>query len=74
MIDEGDIPSIQCNMSVSVVKSMRKVDGLNLIFIDFHVPVLTSRLNSTEISLHLSKNMTLFAVCPIYACVISKET
>jgi hypothetical protein len=35
MIDEGDIPSIQCKMSLRGLKSMRKVDGLNLLFIDF---------------------------------------
>jgi hypothetical protein len=35
---------------------MRKVDGLSLIFIDFYVPALTPRLNSTETSLQLSEN------------------
>jgi hypothetical protein len=51
-------------------KAMRKVDGLSLIFIDFYVPALIPRLNSTETSLHLSENITLFAVCLIYTCVI----
>jgi hypothetical protein len=27
MIDKGDIPSIQCKMSLGGPKSMRKVDG-----------------------------------------------
>jgi hypothetical protein len=35
---------------------------------------LTPRLNSTETSLQLSENTTLFAVCRIYTGVISKET
>jgi hypothetical protein len=39
---------------------MRKVDCLSLIFIDFYVPALTPRLNSTEPSLQLSENITLF--------------
>jgi hypothetical protein len=51
-----------------------KVDGLNLIFIDFYVSALKLRLNSTETSLQLSENVKLFAVCRIYAGVISKET
>jgi hypothetical protein len=68
MIDKGDSPSIQCNMSLGPPTSMRKVDGLCLIFIDFYVPALTPRLNSTETSLQLS------AVCRIYTGVISKET
>jgi hypothetical protein len=55
MINEGDIPSIQCKMRLRGPKSMRKVDGLNLIFIDFYIPALTPRLNSTETSLQLSK-------------------
>jgi hypothetical protein len=72
MIGEGDIPSIQCKMSLMGPKSMRKVDGLSLIFIDFYV---SPRLNSTETSLQLSENITLFAVCRIYLYtgVISKE-
>jgi hypothetical protein len=40
---------------------MKKVDVLSLIFIDFHVPALTPRLNSTESSLQLSESVTLFA-------------
>jgi hypothetical protein len=63
MIDEGDISSIICKMSLRGPKFMRKVDGLILIFIDFYVPVLTPRLNSTETSLQLSENITLFAIC-----------
>jgi hypothetical protein len=74
MIDEGDIPSIQCKMSLWGPKSMRKADGLSIIYIDFYVPALTSHLNSTETSLQLSENITLSAVCHIYTGVISKET
>jgi hypothetical protein len=50
MIDKGNIPSIQCKMSPRGPKSMKKVDGLSL-FIDFDVPVLTPRLNSTVIQI-----------------------
>jgi hypothetical protein len=37
MIEEGDIPSIQCKMRLREPKSMRKADGLSLIFIDIYV-------------------------------------
>jgi hypothetical protein len=74
MIDKGDIPSIQCKMSLGGPTSMRKVDGLSLIFIDIYVPAHTSRLNSTETSLQHSENITLFLVCRIYTGVNSKET
>jgi hypothetical protein len=54
---------------------MRKVDGLSLIFIDFYVPALTPRVNSTETSLQLSENINLFAVRRIRVQVSSaKET
>jgi hypothetical protein len=52
---------------------MRIADGLSLIFIDFHVPALTPRPNSTETSLQLSENKTLFAVCRIHTGVISTQ-
>jgi hypothetical protein len=74
MIDKGDIPSIQCKMSLRGLKSMRKVDGLSLISIDFYVPALTPCLNSTETLLQLSENTTLFAVCHIYTGITGKET
>jgi hypothetical protein len=73
MIDKGDVPSIQCKMSLGGPKSMRKGHGLSLIFIDFYVPALTPRLNITETSLQLSGNITLFAACRIYTGVVSKE-
>jgi hypothetical protein len=69
MIDKGDIPSTQCKMSLMGPKSMRKVDDLCLIFIEFYVPGLTRRLNSTENSLQLSDYITLLAVDHIYADV-----
>jgi hypothetical protein len=49
MTDAGDIPSIQCKMSLTGPKSTRKVDGLNLIFTDFYVPALTFASNSPSI-------------------------
>jgi hypothetical protein len=60
-------------MSLRGPKSMRKVDGLSLIFTDFYVPAPTPCLNSTKTSLQLSENITLFAVCRIYTGVIGKE-
>jgi hypothetical protein len=54
MIDKGNIPFIQRKMNHRWCKSMRKVDGLNLIFIHFYVPALTPRLNSTDTSQQLS--------------------
>jgi hypothetical protein len=66
VVQEGDIPSIQCKMSLRGPKSMTKVDGMSLTFIDFYVPALAPRLNSTEISLQLSENITIFAVCRLY--------
>jgi hypothetical protein len=74
MIDEGDISFIQCTMSLTERKSVRKVDVLGLIIIDFYVPALTSRLNSTETSLQLSENITLFVVCHICTGIASKDT
>jgi hypothetical protein len=62
MITKVDIPSIRCNMSFREPKSMRNVDGLSLLFIDFYVLALTPRLSSTETSLQLSENITPFAV------------
>jgi hypothetical protein len=73
MIDEGDIPSICCKMSLRGPKSMRKLGGLS-VFIDFYVPALTPHLNSIETSLKLFENITLFEVCCVYTGVISKET
>jgi hypothetical protein len=74
MTDKGDIPSIQCKITLRGAKSMRTVDRLSLIFTDFCVPAHTLHLSSTETSLQLSENTTLFALCHIYTGVISKET
>jgi hypothetical protein len=59
MIEEGDIPSIKCKMSQRRPKSMRELDGLTFIFIEFYVSELTPRFNGTEITLQLSENITL---------------
>jgi hypothetical protein len=74
MIDKGDIPCIPCKMSFVGPKSMRKADGLSLIFIDFYVIALTPRVKSTETSLQLSENITLSAISRTHKVVISKET
>jgi hypothetical protein len=74
VIVKGHISSIQCKMSLRGPRSVRKVDSLSLNFIDFYVPALTLRLNSSEPSLQFSEKITLFAVCRIYTGVINKET
>jgi hypothetical protein len=53
MIDKQDIPSIQCKMSLRGPKTMRKVDGLSFIFIDFYVPELISLVNSKSSYLNI---------------------
>jgi hypothetical protein len=73
-IDEEGVLYIQCKMSLRGPKSMRKLDGLNPVLIDFYVPALTPRLSRSETSLQLSENITLFAVRRIYTGVISKES
>jgi hypothetical protein len=44
MVHEGDVPSVQCQMSLRWSKYMREVDGLSLIFIDCNVPELAPHL------------------------------
>jgi hypothetical protein len=73
MIDEGDVLFVQCKMSLWGPKSMRKVDGLSLIFFDFYVPVLTPSLNNIETLLQLPENIT-FAVCCIYTAKRLRQT
>jgi hypothetical protein len=72
MIHKGDIPSVQCKISLRGPKSVRKLDGLSLN--NFYVPVLTQHLSSTKTLLQLPENITLFAVYRMYTGVISKET
>jgi hypothetical protein len=50
MIDEGDIPSVQCKMSLRRHKSVRKADCLSLIFIDFYVSALVVRSIGLSVS------------------------
>jgi hypothetical protein len=74
MIVKGDIPSIQCKMSLRGHTFMRRVAGLSLIFIYFFVRALTPCLNSTETSLQLSQNITLFALYRIlYRCYQQRD-
>jgi hypothetical protein len=73
MIDNGDILSIQCKMNLRGPKSMRKIHGPSLIFINYYVSALSPRLDSTEILLQPSENTTLFVVCHIYTGVTSRE-
>jgi hypothetical protein len=73
MIPKVDILSIHSNMSLRRPKSMRNVNGLSLLFIDFYVPAHIPHFNSTETSLQLSENITLFVDCRIYICVSSAK-
>jgi hypothetical protein len=57
---------LQCKMRFGGPEFRRQVEVLSVMFIAFYVPTLTSRLNSTETSLRLSENITLFEVCRIY--------
>jgi hypothetical protein len=57
IIDKGDNPSIQCKVKLRQLKSVIK-QGLSLMFINFYVPELKTRLSSTENSLQLSENST----------------
>jgi hypothetical protein len=65
VIDKGDIPSSQRKMSLRGPKSMRKVDGMSLIFIDF-IPSFTPRLNSTKTSLQLRVRVRLTLLLAVY--------
>jgi len=56
-------------MSLDRSTSVREVDGLGLIFIGFHVPVITPRLYCSD-----SEIISLITVCCIYTCVILKES
>jgi hypothetical protein len=71
--DEGGAPFFQCKMNLRGPKSMRKVDGMSLTFIDFYVPALTPCLHSTESSLQVSENINFFAVGRIYTGVIKRD-
>jgi hypothetical protein len=48
--------------------TMRQIDGLNLIIIDFYVLVLTPHLSCIKTSLQLSENIIFFSACHIYRC------
>jgi hypothetical protein len=45
MTHEGDVPSVQCEVSLRWSKSVKEVDDPSLILIDFRDPALTPRLN-----------------------------
>jgi hypothetical protein len=53
---------------------MREVEGPSLIFINLYIPAWTLRLDSKEISLQLSENITLFAAYCVYTDGTGKET
>jgi hypothetical protein len=53
MIDKGDIPPIQCKMSLRGPRSMRKVDGPSLIFIDFY-GLLVERVANRDVNFPLN--------------------
>jgi hypothetical protein len=73
IIYKWNVPSIQCKERLWGSNSMREVDCLNLVFIDFYVPALTPRLDCIKTALQLSENIALLALCLIQTGVISKE-
>jgi hypothetical protein len=52
---------------------MGETDDLSLKLIGLYVPAPTSRLHCSEAVLQLSENVTHFAICFTYTCIISKE-
>jgi hypothetical protein len=63
MTHEGDVPYVQCKMSLRAPKSVRKVNDQSL---SFTIPAFKPRLNRNETSLQLSENKIFFAVCRMY--------
>jgi hypothetical protein len=45
MIYERYVPSFRCKVSLERSVSMAEIDDLRVVFIDFYVPALTSRLH-----------------------------
>jgi hypothetical protein len=60
MNHKGDVPSVQCEMSLRRSNSMRDVDSSSFIFINFNVPAIEPRLSLIETTLQLPENITLF--------------
>jgi hypothetical protein len=75
MIDERDNQNINYKLNIWGLKSVRKVDGLSLIFIDFYDPTLTPSLNRNETSLQLSENISSlrFVAYAMYMDIMSNE-
>jgi hypothetical protein len=44
MTYKGDVPSVQNKLARRRATSMREADDLSLIFVDFYVPMIASRL------------------------------
>jgi hypothetical protein len=60
-------------MGLKRSNSMREVDDLHFIFINFNVLALAQFLNRIQTALQLSENITIFAIHDMHTCVISKE-
>jgi hypothetical protein len=65
IIYKRNVPSIQRKKRLRGSNSVREVDCLSLIFIDFYVPALTPRLYCIKTELQLSENKALLALCRI---------
>jgi hypothetical protein len=64
LIYKLDVPSVQCKMFLRRSNSVREIDCLSLIFIDYYVRALTPCVN--QAALELSNNIALFVLCGIY--------
>jgi hypothetical protein len=71
--NKGSLPSFLCKKNLDWYAWMGEVDGPSLIFFDFYVPALTPRLHWGETALQRSENITIFAICCIYTCIIGKK-
>jgi hypothetical protein len=50
-IFEGDVPSVQCKMSLNPFESVKATDALSPVFNNFNIPVLTSRFHRSKAAL-----------------------
>jgi hypothetical protein len=54
----GNLPFFQCKVSCFPSMSMKEIEGLNIIFTNFNIPVFTRRLRLCEAALYLHEKIT----------------
>jgi hypothetical protein len=72
MILEGHVASLGCEVNLNWSKSMREINSLSLVFIDFNATALTLHLNCNKTALQLSENTIFLVIRGISASVIGK--